>query len=75
MSFDLRASVDKLQTEFVVTGEDGKQRRTLITAPANLGAQLHQAGMWYAFSRHPALTVVSDGGEAGKGPETGLLLA
>jgi len=67
MSFDLRASGDKLQTEFVVTGEDGKQRRTLITAPANLGAQLHQAGMWYAFSRHPALTVVSDGGEAGKG--------
>ena len=31
----------------------------MITAPANLGAQLHQAGMWYAFSRHPALTVVS----------------
>ncbi len=28
MCLDLRASGDKFQTEFLVTGEDGKQKRT-----------------------------------------------
>ena len=62
MSLDLRAYGDKFQSEFTVTGEDGERRRTLITAPANLGAQCHQAGLWRIFSTHRALTVVSDGG-------------
>jgi hypothetical protein len=76
MCMDLRASGDKFQTEFLVTGEDGKQRSTLITAPANLGAQCHQAGMWYVFSQHPTLTMVSDGGGVRvPAKKTGLLFA
>jgi hypothetical protein len=67
MCLDLRASGDKFQTEFLVMDEDGKQRRTLITAPANLGAQCHQAGLWYVVSRNRALTFVSDGGGEGAG--------
>jgi hypothetical protein len=76
MCMDLRASGDKFQTEFLVTGEDGKQRRKLITAPANLGAQCHQAGTWYVFSRHPAFTMVSDGWGEGacKGDLAGVRL-
>ena len=47
MCMDMRGCGDKFQTQFLVTGEDGTQRRTSISAPANLGAQLHQAGMWH----------------------------
>ena len=67
MSLDLKASGDKFQTEFLVMGEDGQPRRTLITAGSNFGAQLHQSGLYYVVSRHPALTVVSDGGGEGAG--------
>jgi hypothetical protein len=75
MCMDLRATGDKFQTEFLVTGKDGKQSRTLITAPANLGAQCHQAGMWYVISRNPNVTVVSDGGARVPAKETGPLFA
>ena len=75
MCLDLKGSGDKFQTEFLVPGEDGKPRRTLITASANLGAQCHQSGMWYVVSRHHALTMVSDGGGRVPAKGTGTLLA
>ena len=64
---ELKGNGDKFQTQFLVEGEDGKQKHTLITASANLGAQVHQAGLWDAVRRHPALTVVGDGGGEGSG--------